>query len=63
MWKVCAAQAKTTDTGNPIYAVFALGGATGATRNQVCAAVRAAGGNAYGKRLDTTTDPGHTIAC
>jgi serine/threonine-protein kinase len=49
-----------TEEGNPIYAEFDLGGTT---RNEVCAAVRAAGGNSYGKWLDTTTDPGYIIPC
>lgn len=56
----CPSLRQVTAEGNPIYAVFALGGKT---REQVCAAVRAAGGNAYGKWLDTTTDPEHMIVC
>lgn len=56
----CPSLRQATDEGNPIYAVFQPGGST---RAEVCDAVRAAGGNAYGKRLDTTTDPAYIIPC
>jgi serine/threonine-protein kinase len=46
--------------GNPIYAVYRPAGRTQA---EVCAAVRAAGGKAYGKWLDRTTDPSYIIPC
>jgi serine/threonine-protein kinase len=58
--QTCPSLRPATEEGNPIYAVFDLGGTT---RGEVCAAVRAAGGNAYGKWLDTTTDPGYIIPC
>ncbi len=44
--------------GNPIYAVYRVAGRTEA---DICAAVRAAGGEAYGKLLDTTSDPNSYI--
>jgi hypothetical protein len=40
-----------------------LAGLAGRTRAEVCAAVHAAGGGAYGKWLGTTTDPTSTITC
>ncbi|MCV7229082.1 serine/threonine-protein kinase [Mycolicibacterium komossense] len=58
--RACPSLRKATDEGNPIYAVFNLGGRT---EREVCAAVNAVGGNAYGKWLDTTTDPGFIIPC
>lgn len=56
----CPSLRPATAEGNPIYAVYKLGGST---RSNVCAAVRAAGEGAYGKWLDTTTDPGYVIPC
>lgn len=56
----CPSLRHATADGNPIYAVFTLGGKT---PDRVCAAVYAAGGNAYGKWLDTATDPGYVIPC
>lgn len=58
--QTCPSLRQATNGGNPIYAVFELGGST---RAEVCAAVRAAGGDAYGKWLDTTTDPDYIIPC
>ncbi|QNI06125.1 serine/threonine protein kinase [Mycobacterium kubicae] len=58
--QTCPSLRPTTDEGNPIYAVFIPGGTT---QSAVCARVRAAGGNAYGKWLDFTTDPGYVIPC
>lgn len=58
--RTCPSLRPTTEAGNPIYAVFKL---AGTTRAQVCAAVRAEGGGAYGKWLDTSSDPEHMIAC
>lgn len=48
------------DAGNAIYAVYRPAGRTQA---EICAAVRAAGGGAYGKWLDSTTSPRHMISC
>jgi serine/threonine-protein kinase len=58
--QTCPSLRPATEAGDPIYAVFDIGGTT---RSEVCAAVRAAGANAYGKWLDTTTDPGYIIPC
>mgnify|MGYP002141916406 FL=1 len=56
----CPSLRQVSDEGNPIYAVYAPGGTT---LSQVCSRVRSAGGNAYAKWLDTTTDPGYIIPC
>jgi serine/threonine-protein kinase len=56
----CPSLRQATDAGNPIYAAFTP---AGTTQVQVCSAVRTAGGNAYGKWLDATTDPGYVIPC
>ncbi|MUL81313.1 MULTISPECIES: serine/threonine-protein kinase [unclassified Mycolicibacterium] len=58
--QTCPSLRAATEDGDPIYAVFVPGGTTQA---QVCAGVRAAGGDAYGKVLDYTTDPGYRIPC
>ncbi|MBN3512867.1 serine/threonine protein kinase [Mycolicibacterium septicum] len=58
--QTCPSLRAVTDDGNPIYAVFVPGGTTHA---QVCARVQAADGDAYGKILDYTTDPGYRIPC
>jgi len=56
----CPSLRQATDAGNPIYAVYAFGGTS---QSQVCARVRAVGGIAYGKWLDTNTDPAYIIPC
>lgn len=56
----CPSLRQRSDEGNPIYAVYRPAGTTQA---QVCAAVRAAGGDSYGKWLNTTTDPGYFMRC
>lgn len=58
--QTCPSLRAANDEGNPIYAVFIPGGTT---QSQVCAAVHKAGGNAYGKWLDFTTDPAYVIPC
>jgi len=58
--QTCPSLRPATAEGNPIYAVFQLGGKRQA---QVCAAVNKAGEGAYGKWLDTTTDPEYIIPC
>jgi serine/threonine-protein kinase len=58
--QTCPSLRQTTAAGNPIYAVFEPGGTTQA---QVCAKVRGDGEGAYGKWLNTTTDPGYVIPC
>jgi hypothetical protein len=56
----CPSLKQATETGSPIYAVFRV---AGRTPQEVCSAVRAAGGNAYGKWLDTAADPSYAIPC
>ncbi|MCV7176165.1 serine/threonine-protein kinase [Mycolicibacterium sphagni] len=58
--QTCPSLRAANEQGNPIYSVFIPAGNTQA---QVCAAVHAAGGNAYGKWLNYTTDPGFIIPC
>lgn len=58
--QTCPSLRAATDEGNPIYAVYRPAGSTEA---EVCAAVRSAGGDAYGKWLDYTTDPSDRIPC
>ena len=58
--QTCPSLRAATDEGNPIYAVYRLAGDTHA---EVCAAVRSAGGDAYGKWLDYTTDPSVRVTC
>lgn len=58
--QTCPSLRAATEGGDPIYAVFVPGGTTHA---QVCAGVQAAGGDAYGKILDYTTDPSYRIPC
>ena len=56
----CPSLRQASDEGNPIYTVFRP---AGTTQNQVFAAVCSAGGDSYGKWLDTTTDPSDMITC
>jgi serine/threonine-protein kinase len=56
----CPSLRQVDDAGNKIYAVYRV---AGSTTQQVCAAVAAAGGDAYGKWLDTTTNPRYIIPC
>jgi hypothetical protein len=56
----CPSLRQATETGSPIYAVFRV---AGRTPREVCSAVGAAGGNAYGKWLDTAADPSYVIPC
>ena len=58
--QTCPSLRAATAEGNPIYAVYRPAGTTTA---EVCAAVRAAGGDAYGKWLDYTTPPSFQIPC
>ncbi|BBZ27453.1 hypothetical protein MMAD_17480 [Mycolicibacterium madagascariense] len=58
--RTCPSLRQATPEGNPIYAVYELGGSN---QSDLCAAVRSAGGDAYGKFLDTTTDPGYVVPC
>jgi len=56
----CPSLRPRSDAGTPIYAVYRP---AGRTQSDVCAAVRSAGGDAYGKWLDMTTDPGYMLPC
>jgi serine/threonine protein kinase, bacterial len=56
----CPSLRQADDEGDPIYTVFYL---AGRILGEVRAAVCAAGGDAYGKWLDYTTDPGSNIPC
>jgi hypothetical protein len=58
--QTCPSLRPATAEGNPIYSIFQLGGRT---QEQVCAAVNTAGEEAYGKWLNTTTDPEYIIPC
>jgi len=58
--QACPSLRQASDEGNPIYAVFKF---AGTTQREVCTAVRAAGGGAYGKWLDYSTDPAYIIPC
>jgi serine/threonine-protein kinase len=58
--QTCPSLRAATEEGNPIYAVYQLGGLT---RSQVCDTVRRSGGDAYGKWLNSTTDPEERINC
>ncbi|WP_149359207.1 hypothetical protein [Lolliginicoccus suaedae] len=46
--------------GNPIYAVYYP---AGTSRTELCARVRTVGGDAYGRWLDTTSDPSELVTC
>ncbi len=54
----CSSLNQATAEGNPIYAVYRVGGSDQAS---VCAAVAGSGG--YGKWLDNTSDPDARIDC
>mgnify|MGYP001145325250 CR=1 FL=1 len=56
----CPSLRQADDEGDPIYAVYRPAGFTLAS---VCSAVRAAGGDAYGKWLDHVHPPSHQIRC
>jgi serine/threonine-protein kinase len=56
----CPSLRQASDDGNPIYTVYRP---AGATSGQVCSTVHSVGGDAYGKWLDTTTDPAYILPC
>lgn len=58
--ETCPSLAQQTDAGDPIYAVYRP---AGDSRQSICAEVREAGGEAYGKRLDETTEPTSVVDC
>lgn len=56
----CPSLRQATAEGNAIYTVYRP---AGRTVQSVCAAVASAGGDAYGKWLDNTTDPASSVTC
>ncbi|MCV7278338.1 serine/threonine protein kinase [Mycolicibacterium flavescens] len=58
--QACPSLRQADDEGDPIYTVYVPAGYTQAS---VCAGVRAAGGDAYGKWLDYSTPPSYIIPC
>jgi serine/threonine protein kinase, bacterial len=57
----CPSLRQADDDGDPIYTVYRPTGST--QEGVVCAAVRAEGGDAYGKWLDYTTPASYIIPC
>ncbi len=58
--QACPSLTQATEAGDPIYAVYRIGGTT---QSAVCAAVAAAGDGAYGKWLDNTGEAAAGIVC
>lgn len=56
----CPSLRPRAENGNVIYAVYQP---SGYTREELCADVRAAGPPAYGRWLDTTSDPSVLVTC
>lgn len=56
----CPSLRQQSDDGNPIYAVYRL---AGTSKEQLCAAVTAAGPGTYGRWLDTTSNPDTPVDC
>ncbi len=56
----CASLTQATEAGDPIYAVYRVGGTL---QSEVCAAVTAAGNGAYGKWLKDSGDAAARIDC
>ena len=56
----CPSLRQQSDDGNPIYAVYRP---AGTTKDEICATVAAAGPGAYGRWLDTTSDPVTPVEC
>jgi serine/threonine-protein kinase len=56
----CPSLRQVSDSGTAIYTVYRE---SGNTESKICKDVRAAGGDAYGKWLDTTTDPSTRMTC
>jgi len=56
----CPSLRQQSDDGNPIYAVYRL---AGASKEQLCAAVTAAGPGTYGRWLDTSSNPDNPVNC
>jgi hypothetical protein len=56
----CPSLRQRDENGNVIYAVYLP---SGYTRGDLCADVRAVGPPAYGRWLDTTSDPSVLVTC
>lgn len=56
----CQSLRQADDEGDPIYAVYRP---AGRTQYEICSAVAAAGGDAYGKILDNVTPPAKNDPC
>ncbi len=56
----CPSLRQRSDEGNPIYAVYYV---AGPTLGDICTLRNRIGGDAYGKWLDTTSDPTSYITC
>ncbi|MEO9327512.1 serine/threonine-protein kinase [Gordonia aurantiaca] len=56
----CPSLRQRSDEGNPIYAVYFV---AGPTLGDICTLRNQIGGDAYGKWLDTTSDPSMYITC
>lgn len=56
----CPSLRQRDENGNVIYAVYR---ASGYSKQELCADVRAAGAPAYGRWLDTTSDPSTLVTC
>lgn len=56
----CPSLRQRDENGNVIYAVYR---SSGYSKQELCADVRAAGGPAYGRWLDTTSDPTALVTC
>lgn len=58
--QACPSLNQATASGDPIYAVYFPAGSDQAA---ICGAVTRVGGDAYGKRLDTSSDPTAIVDC
>lgn len=58
--QACPSLRQRDENGNVIYAVYRP---SGYSKSELCADVRAAGGAAYGRWLDTTSDPTQLVTC
>lgn len=56
----CPSLRQRDENGNVIYAVYRP---SGYSKSELCADVRAAGGSAYGRWLDTSSDPAALVTC
>lgn len=56
----CPSLRQRDSNGNVIYAVYRP---SGYSQSELCADVRAVGGSAYGRWLDTTSDPSALVTC